>query len=209
MMRKLLKTILRTACCVCLTTAYAEPSLERGRQHFQTCIACHGQSGEGNQQFNAPVSAGQGAWYVSRQLINFREGIRGTHTDDTYGAQMRPAALALEDDQAIEDIAAYIETLPTPNPPRTVDGNVEAGRNAYVLCVACHGASAEGNKLLNAPRLSKQHDWYFVRQMKNFQAGTRGAHAQDIYGAQMRGMAQMLATDEQINDVAAYLATLD
>ena len=209
MMKKLLKAILLTAGYVCLTTAYAEPNLEQGRQRFQTCIACHGENGGGNQQFNAPASAGQSAWYVSQQLKNFREGIRGSHADDVYGAQMRPSAMILEDDQAIEDIAAYIETLYAPNPPQTIDGDVEAGKQAYTLCAACHGAAAEGNKLLNAPRLSKQHDWYFVRQMKNFQAGIRGAHPKDAYGAQMRAMAHMLATDEQINDVAAYLATLD
>lgn len=84
-----------------------------------------------------------------------------------------------------------------------------AGKKAFTPCVACHGENGEGDKSLNAPRLSKQHDWYVVWQLQNFKAGIRGAHAKDIYGAQMRPMAQLLATDEQINDMAAYLSTLE
>ena len=207
-MKKPLTAILFIS-CLHLAAAYAEPDLERGRQHFQTCIACHGMGGEGIQALNAPVSAGQSAWYISRQLKNFRDGIRGSHPDDIHGAQMVASTLVLPDDQAIEDVAAYIATLPAPMPPGTVDGNIEAGRSAYLLCAACHGASGEGNQMLNAPRLSRQHDWYFIRQMNNFKAGIRGTHARDIYGAQMRSMAHLLATDEQINDVAAYLSTLE
>ena len=116
---------------------------------------------------------------------------------------------ALTDDQAVEDVAAYVASLPTPTPAATLTGDVEAGKKAYVICVACHGEKGEGNKSLNAPRLSKQFDWYMVRQIDNFKAGIRGAHAQDIYGQQMRPMAMVLATDEQVNDVAAYIATLE
>ncbi|MFB3125106.1 MAG: cytochrome c, partial [Woeseiaceae bacterium] len=54
-----------------------------------------------------------------------------------------------------------------------------------------------------------QHDWYIVRQLENFKAGVRGTHQNDIYGAQMRIMAQMLETDEQVRAVAAYIATIE
>jgi len=187
----------------------AEGDAEKGKSLFQVCAACHGQNGEGNKALNAPANAGQNEWYVVRQLKNFRAGIRGADPKDIFGAQMRPMALILADDQAVEDVAAYVASLAAPNPPKTIEGNIEAGKKAYVTCVACHGENGEGNKSLNAPKLSNQHDWYIVRQIQIFKSGVRGTHAKDIYGAQMRAMAQMLTTDEQINDVAAYLATLN
>ena len=62
---------------------------------------------------------------------------------------------------------------------------------------------------LNAPRLSHQHDWYIARQIRYFKQGIRGSHAKDFYGAQMRNMAYILASDKQIDEVAAYINTLD
>jgi len=190
-------------------TVIAEGDPQRGKELFQVCAACHGQNGEGNKALNAPANGGQNEWYVIRQLKNFRSGIRGADPNDTYGIQMRPMAMSLTDEQAIEDVAAYVALLDEPNPAKTIEGDVNAGKKAFEPCIACHGEKGEGNKSLNAPRLSKQHDWYIVRQLQNFKAGIRGSHPKDIYGAQMRPMAQLLATDEQVNEVAAYLATLE
>ena len=190
-------------------TVIAEGDPQRGKELFQVCAACHGQNGEGNKALNAPANGGQNGWYVIRQLKNFRSGIRGADPNDTYGIQMRPMAMSLTDEQAIEDVAAYVALLDEPNPAKTIEGDVNAGKKAFEPCIACHGEKGEGNKSLNAPRLSKQHDWYIVRQLQNFKAGIRGSHPKDIYGAQMRPMAQLLATDEQVNEVAAYLATLE
>ena len=181
---------------------------ERGKAGFAICAACHGMNGEGNQAMNAPANGGQDEWYVSRQLQNFRAGTRGAHAEDVYGAQMRPMALSLADDQAVADVAAYVATLPAPTPAKTVEGDAAAGKNAYAVCVACHGANGEGNVSLNAPRLSNQHDWYVVRQLQNFKSGVRGTHKGDVYGAQMRPMAMVLTSDQAVNDVVAYISTL-
>lgn len=190
------------------TFSFAEGDVARGEELYKVCAACHGQKGEGNKALNAPANGGQNEWYVIRQLKNFRAGIRGADPKDTFGAQMRPMAMSLVDDQDIEDVAAYVATLDFPVTVQTVEGDPVAGKKFYQPCIACHGEKGEGNKSLNAPRLANQHDWYIVRQIQNFKAGIRGAHKKDIYGAQMRPMAQLLATDEQINDMAAYLSTL-
>lgn len=188
---------------------FAEGDLVRGKDLYTVCTACHGKNGEGNKALNAPANGGQNEWYVVRQLKNFRAGIRGYDPKDTFGTQMRPMAMSLPDDQAVEDVAAYIASLPLPDLQTTPAGNVKSGEKAYMPCAACHGEKGEGNKSLNAPRLSKQHDWYTVRQLKNFKQGIRGSHPKDIYGAQMQSMSQLLTTDEAVNDVAAYLSTLE
>ena len=189
--------------------ALAEPDIERGKELFALCSACHGANGEGIQALNSPANAGQDLWYMIRQLKNYKRGIRGANPDDIYGAQMRPMAMQLVDDQAIEDVSAYITTLALPKPESSVEGDVEAGKKAFTTCVPCHGEYGEGAKALDAPRLSKQFDWYIVRQLENYRKGVRGTHQNDIYGQQMRLMSQMLETDERIRDVAAYIATLD
>ncbi|MEE2716432.1 MAG: c-type cytochrome [SAR324 cluster bacterium] len=189
-------------------TAQAQGDAKRGKQAYAVCQACHGANGEGNKVLNAPRLSGQEDWYVARQLQNFKAGIRGAHPKDTFGMQMRPMAMTLPTDQAVQDVAAYTATLKAPAAAPTMKGDTKAGKAAYAVCQACHGANGEGNKVLNAPRLAGQEDWYVVRQLQNFKAGIRGAHPKDTFGMQMRPMAMTLANDAAINNVAAYIATL-
>ena len=72
--------------------AQAAGDAEKGKVLYNICTACHGPNAEGNPALNAPANAGQDPWYLTRQLKNFRTGIRGAHPDDTFGAQMRPMA---------------------------------------------------------------------------------------------------------------------
>jgi len=83
----------------------------KGKTLYVVCATCHGQHGEGNEALNAPRQAGMDDWYMVRQLEHFKDGIRGTHAQDTYGQQMAPMAKTLPDDQAIADVVSYINTL--------------------------------------------------------------------------------------------------
>lgn len=85
----------------------------RGRSLYASCVACHGTEGEGNEALGGPALVGLNDWYLARQLRNFREGIRGSHPDDTYGNQMRSAAQVLKNNEAIEDVVTYINSLQT------------------------------------------------------------------------------------------------
>jgi len=92
-------------------TALAAGDAERGKALYATCGACHGANGEGQEALNAPAIAGQEEWYLIRQLQNFKNGIRGADPKDTFGMQMAPMAQTLPTEQAIEDVAAYINSL--------------------------------------------------------------------------------------------------
>ena len=208
-MRLLIGSGLILAVAFCTTTVQAAGDPDKGKVLYNICTACHGQEAEGMATLNAPANAGQDPWYLTRQMKNFRAGIRGAHPDDTFGAQMRPMAMMLANEEDIADVVAYLSSMEMPDPPKTVEGDVEAGKKAYETCIPCHGEFGEGAKSLDAPRLSNQHDWYLVRQLENFKNGVRGTHLNDIYGAQMRIMAQMLETDEQVRAVAAYIATIE
>ena len=180
----------------------------KGQAGFATCVACHQANGEGNQPLNAPRIGGYGAWYVARQLEMFKSGARGSDPKDLPGQQMRPMAMTLADDQAVEDVAAYVESLAPPKPAATVEGDAGTGKALYAVCAACHGVNGEGNNAVNAPPLAGQHDWYLVRQLQYYKDGTRGTASGDIFGAQMRPMAMTLADEQAIKDVAAYISTL-
>ena len=92
-------------------TSLAAGDAAKGKTLYATCGACHGQNAEGMEALNAPKLAGQEEWYVVRQLQNFKNGVRGTNPKDTYGMQMAPMAQTLPNDQAMEDVAAYIKSL--------------------------------------------------------------------------------------------------
>jgi cytochrome c oxidase subunit 2 len=186
----------------------AEGDAAAGKALYGTCSACHGPQGQGNKALNAPKIAARAEWYLVRQLQNFRKGVRGADAKDMYGKQMAPMAMVLADDAAIANVAAYIASFPDTKPETTVSGDAAKGGALYKTCAACHGARGEANPALNAPGLAGQNDWYLVTQLKNFKAGIRGAGADDTYGRQMAPMAMVLADEQAINDVVAYINSL-
>lgn len=190
------------------TVAEAAGDAAAGAGAYAVCSTCHGQQGEGNVALNAPKLAGLDGWYMKRQLHNYQSGARGAHEDDVYGRQMAPMAATLVNDAAINNVVAYIGSLPdTPATP-TVTGDAVRGKQLYVTCASCHGKDGNGIWSTMAPRAAGMSDWYLVSQLKNFQKGIRGAHPGDPYGPQMVLMAQAIGTDENINDLVAYINTL-
>lgn len=176
-----------------------------GKRLYAPCVTCHGTAGEGNSVLNSPAIAGQSEAYISRQLANFRAGIRGADAGDTGGAQMRPMAMTLPDDKAVVEVASFIASLAAPTPETTISGNAEDGSKQYIgKCGACHGGKAEGNDALNSPRLVSLSDTYIVQQVSNFQNGIRGGHSDDKYGRQMAMMSK-LVSPEELKDIVAFI----
>ncbi|MDP5052666.1 MAG: c-type cytochrome, partial [Congregibacter sp.] len=62
--------------------------IEAGKTLYKACATCHGISGEGNEELQAPALAYQDGAYLLRQLTHFRDGIRGSHPEDRRGARM-------------------------------------------------------------------------------------------------------------------------
>jgi cytochrome c oxidase subunit 2 len=176
-----------------------------GKALYAACAACHGEQGEGNQALNAPKLSGQDAWYLRRQIAHFKVGARGASDRDANGKVMAQLAATLADEAAIDHVAAYIATLPDKPAARTINGDARKGHARYATCGACHGADGQGNQATNAPRLKGMSDWYMAAQLKNFRDGVRGAHADDLYGAQMAQMAAILGDDQSIRDLVAYV----
>lgn len=82
-----------------------------GRGLYSGCTSCHGAQAEGFDQLGAPRLAGQYGWYLKAQLLKFRAGLRGSHSDDAFGQQMRAMASAIRDDAAIDTLVNHIGGL--------------------------------------------------------------------------------------------------
>ena len=83
----------------------------RGQALYAPCAACHGPDGAGIQALNGAPLRASNDWYLLRQIQNFRSGVRGKNPQDTSGSLMRPMSMTLPDEQAIQDVIAYITTL--------------------------------------------------------------------------------------------------
>jgi cytochrome c oxidase subunit 2 len=75
------------------------------------CGACHGAGAKGIESLSSPRLTGLQDWYIERQLNNFRDSIRGIHSDDKFGAQMQQIAASIPDDQTIKNLVAYLNSL--------------------------------------------------------------------------------------------------
>ena len=179
-----------------------------GAAQYTVCAACHGPQGQGVAAMNAPKIAGQSDWYLKRQIMSYKNGLRGVHKGDTYGQQMIGMVATLPDEAAVNNVVAHIATLPDNQLQATIDGDAENGKDIYTVCAYCHGADGMGKQALNAPRLAGSSDWYMARQLDHFKTGVRGAHPKDYYGFQMALMGITLRDEQAINDVIAYINTL-
>jgi len=85
---------------------------EKGRETYSTvCMACHSADGTGNEALGSANLTYLSEIYMIRQLMYFRDGIRGAHPEDARGQQMAVMAKLLTTDQAIANVVAYISGL--------------------------------------------------------------------------------------------------
>lgn len=185
---------------------------ERGAEIFAVrCTGCHGAMGEGTVQEKVtlgekgvyPRIAGQNRKYIVRQLVSFADGWRDS-------PQMLPMALSLSDQDRL-DVAAHIERLAPPYPPRdAVDTKMLVlgkslslfgrSKRGVSRCAACHGANGAGGGA-NFPWLAGQNPEYLVTQLYKWRKGAR----RNSWMHLMRPVAQGL-TEVEITAVAAYYA---
>lgn len=176
---------------------------------YQPCVACHGDAAQGKVGLGAPALAGQEARYLQRQLQHFKSGVRGADPRDAQGAQMTAIAQTLSDEDLVV-VTEYLAGLPAVVPKPVFGGDLKNGNNYYqATCGACHGGQAQGNPGLNAPALAILDATYLRAQYRNFQLGVRGSHPDDKYGRQMKMMSTSLPSDKDLDDVIAYILSLN
>ncbi len=172
------------------------------------CSPCHAPNGGGYQSEFSPKISGQEDWYLSRQLMNFRNDLRGDHDSERWAKQMNFHIKDFSPTQ-LQSFVDYIGTLEDTPADVTIEVDKTRGQDLYSqTCLICHGENALGNPVLNSPRLAGMSDWYMVIQLQKFRSGLRGDHPEDIYGLQMVPFATLLPDEQALVDVVAYINTL-
>jgi cytochrome c553 len=80
--------------------------------------------------------------------------------------------------------------------------------NKFDYCLLCHGADANGNLGIRAPKISGMEPWYLSRQLENFAAGIRGVPGDDIAGHEMGPVGMRLAQEGTRDAAVQFIGTL-
>jgi cytochrome c553 len=175
------------------------PDLQRGRQLFKICAACHGGQGEGRASGWPPEIAGQHRRVIAKELVDFRTGVRW------YDPMERIAGRhVLHTTQDLADVSAYVSSLPPAASTATGSGQwVERGAKLYARrCQSCHGAQGKGSDLRLVPRTGGQQFEYLLRRLQDADAERR---------SNMRPQHQHLTehlVPEDLAGVADYMSRL-
>ncbi|MEL7117289.1 MAG: cytochrome c [Pseudomonadota bacterium] len=185
---------------------------DRGAAIFAAkCSGCHGAAAQGTIQEKVtlddqgiyPRLAGQDRTYIYRQLVSFADGWRDN-------AQMLPMAKSLTEQDRL-DVAAHVESLAPPYPPRAAISEETLARGKQIAefgiphagvarCSGCHGADGRGGGA-NFPYLAGQWPDYLETQLGNWQDGAR----RNSWRGLMRPVAHGLS-EADIAAVTAYYA---
>lgn len=168
------------------------------------CFICHGYQGRNTESIVlAPQLAGQQADYIESELTKLRDRLRG----DPYAVAYMWGTAHEFTDSRISALADYFSAQKrapgTPQDPAAA----AAGQQIYLHgiqsqkvedCASCHGDKALGSA--KGPMLAGQHSDYLVRQLLAYKSGLRATTVMDLTAKAL--------TDEQIQQLAAYLASL-
>jgi cytochrome c553 len=174
-------------------------ALGGGPSDQQACAACHGANGEGTMPIY-PRLAGQAAFYLYKQLLDFRSGERES-------AVMGPIAQRLSP-REMEDVAGFYAAATAPySPPAGADGAQlqeggtlaavgSSGRNIQ-SCANCHGQAGRGMPP-SFPYLAGQSGVYLASQLAAFRQGSRRNDPLNVMGR--------IAGQLNESDIAALVA---
>lgn len=122
----------------------------------QTCAVCHGANGTPLDPKTMPNIWGQQPYYILKQLMNYRNGMR-THP------VMTAIARGLQDAD-LRPIAAYFAGKTWPANP--TPAAAAPPPNGIAMCVPCHQQKFEGGP--SWPRLAGLNYDYLVSAMRAF-----------------------------------------
>ena len=155
----------------------------------QMCNACHGANGVPMDPKTMPVIAGQQSYYIFKQLVNYRNGMREHPI-------MTPLAKGLQ--QA--DLRPLADHFAAKSwPANTAAATSAAAPKGITMCTPCHQQNFQGG--VSWPRLAGLSYEYLVASMRSF------ATEQRTNNTDMVQMMQLF-TDSEREAMARYLAGL-
>jgi len=98
--------------------------------------------------------------------------------------------------------------VPACQEPSPDTGSLKYSVDLYDGCTQCHGEDGEGDQNLEAPAIAGLERWYIKAQLRKFKKSQRGWHADDMAGKRMLPMAMAMDTDEKVDVIASYVASM-
>ena len=166
------------------------------------CVACHAIDGNSSISIN-PKLAGQHSAYITKQLMNFKNGKR-------ENAVMAGMVATLSEND-MKNLGLYFSMQTLTLSSAETNGRGSLGEKIYrgglsdkgvPACASCHGPSGHGIPDVY-PRLNGQHSDYSLSQLNLFRLEKR---ANDD-GMMMRTIAQKL-TEKEMQAVSDYIQGL-
>jgi cytochrome c553 len=155
----------------------------------QACSACHGANGVPLDPKTMPIIWGQQSYYILKQLLNYRNGMREHPI-------MTPLARSLQEAD-IRPLANYFAAKPWPaHAPAATPASPP---NGMAMCVPCHQQNFQGGP--SWPRLAGLSYEYLVASMRAF------ANEERTNNTDMVKFMQMF-TEAERDAMARYLAGL-
>ncbi|QIZ78280.1 c-type cytochrome [Ferrimonas lipolytica] len=105
----------------------------------------------------------------------------------------------------MKKFAVVLAAVAAISTPALAAGDAEAGKAKVATCTACHGA--DGNSPIDLyPKLAGQHEGYLLKQLIDLKKAATSGGKEGRNDPVMSPMAMMLATEQDMADVAAYYA---
>jgi cytochrome c553 len=179
-----------------------------GKDQTVVCSACHGADGN-SAAGTFPKLAGLGEKYLTKQLMDIRDGARPIPT--------MVGQLDGKSDQDLADIAAFYDSQ-TRSGGQTDPALLALGEKVYrggvaernvAACTACHSPTGKGNAPAGFPALGGQHAEYIATQLRAYRKGYEKAAGRTNDGDSkiMRTTAFGLS-DGEIEAVSSYISGL-
>lgn len=179
-----------------------------GKDQTVVCSACHGADGN-SAAGTFPKLAGLGEKYLTKQLMDIRDGARPIPT--------MVGQLDGKSDQDLADIAAFYDSQ-TRSGGQTDPALLALGEKVYrggvaernvAACTACHSPTGKGNAPAGFPALGGQHAEYIATQLRAYRKGYENAAGRTNDGDSkiMRTTAFGLS-DGEIEAVSSYISGL-
>lgn len=192
--------------------------VEKAREIYGPCAACHGEFGAGGKKGEYPRIAGQQPKYIEQQLKAFQKRVRinipmvpYTEERELADTDMKVVSEWLSqvelqtrmptfkgDEDALTRLLAVEKVMIVPR----VEGDIDNGGKIYQKqCATCHGKQGKGRGMF--PMIAGQYINYLQKQVGAYLRAER-AHDED---SAKEGVLYTLQPQD-IQDVMAYLTTL-
>ncbi|MZR61776.1 cytochrome-c oxidase, cbb3-type subunit III [Alcanivorax sp. DP30] len=175
---------------------YPEALAVGGRLFSNNCAICHGSDARGAKGY---PNLTDDDWLYGGEPAQIVTSITAGRN-----GMMPPMAAAIGGtDEAIRDMAIYVQSLSRPEVAKDADkaAAIERAKPKFMVCAACHGPDGSGNQMLGAPNLTDTV-WLYGPRIEDIEQTIREGRSGNMPAH------ESLLSEERIHVIASYVYSL-